>query len=63
MLDTAEQESELAVIGTHVSARTIRVLLAFSMVNLTFPPSPAIRPEWLVHVRTVIREQRSITGR
>ena len=39
---------ELVVWGwsdTHVSARTIRVLLAFSMENLTFPPSPAIRPE------------------
>ncbi len=29
---------------THVSARTIRVLLAFSILNLTLPPSPAIRP-------------------
>ena len=28
----------------HVSAKTIRVRLAFSMENLTFPPSPAIRP-------------------
>lgn len=26
------------------SARTIRVRLAFSIENLTFPPSPAIRP-------------------
>jgi hypothetical protein len=29
---------------THVSARTIRVRLAFSIENLTLPPSPAIRP-------------------
>lgn len=28
----------------YVSASTIRVRLAFSIVNLTFPPSPAIRP-------------------
>jgi hypothetical protein len=27
-----------------VSARTIRVRLAFSIENLTLPPSPAIRP-------------------
>jgi hypothetical protein len=30
--------------GTYVSARTIRVRLAFSMENFTLPPSPAIRP-------------------
>lgn len=30
---------------TYVSARTIRVLLAFSIENFTFPPSPAIRPD------------------
>ena len=30
--------------ATYVSARTIRVRLAFSIENLTFPPSPAIRP-------------------
>ena len=29
---------------TYVSARTIRVRLAFSMENFTLPPSPAIRP-------------------
>lgn len=36
----------IARFSTHVSARTIRVLLAFSIVNLTLPPSPAIRPKY-----------------
>lgn len=31
--------------GAYESAKTMRVRLAFSMVNLTLPPSPAIRPE------------------
>jgi hypothetical protein len=33
--------------GTHVSANTMRVRLAFSIVNLVFPSCPAIRPEML----------------
>ncbi len=30
--------------NTHVSASTIRVFVTFSMVNLVFPPDPAILP-------------------
>jgi len=39
-----------------VSARTIRVLLAFSMVNFVFPSWPAMRPV------NVMRNPRSRTG-
>lgn len=33
-----------AATSAHVSARTILVLVTFSMVNLVFPPLPATRP-------------------
>lgn len=38
------EESGVQRDRTHVSARTIRVLLAFSIVNFVFPSWPAIRP-------------------
>lgn len=38
----SSKEAELA---THVSARTILVLLAFSMVNFVLPSWPAMRPK------------------
>lgn len=41
--ETRYDEGEEA--KTYVSASTILVLLAFSMVNFTLPPSPAIRPK------------------
>lgn len=36
--------SNVFIFPTYVSAKTIRVLLAFSIVNLVFPSRPAIRP-------------------
>lgn len=48
-----KRKGEKERVWTYVSARMIRVRLAFSMVNFVLPSCPAIRPVKLEHCGSV----------